>query len=94
MITGTIVVVGEVMTDVIVRVEHPLALASDTPARIRLAHGGSAANTAAWLARAGADAAFVGCVGDDAFHVYAMRTFALAVWEWLVDAAEGLVADA
>lgn len=30
------------------------------------------------------------CVGDDAFHVYAMRTFALAVWEWLVDAGEGL----
>ena len=34
------------------------------------------------------------CVGADAFHVYAMRTFALAVWEWLVDAAEGLVAQA
>lgn len=30
------------------------------------------------------------CVGDDALHVYAMRTFALAVWEWLVDAGEGL----
>jgi sarcosine oxidase subunit gamma len=27
----------------------------------------------------------VHCVGDDAFHVYAMRTFAQAVWEWLVD---------
>jgi methylglutamate dehydrogenase subunit D len=34
------------------------------------------------------------CVAEDAFHVYALRTFALAVWEWLVDAAEGLVADA
>ncbi len=32
------------------------------------------------------------CVGDNAFHVYAMRTFALAVWEWLVDAGEGLAA--
>lgn len=32
------------------------------------------------------------CVGADAFHVYALRTFALAVWEWLVDAGEGLTA--
>jgi methylglutamate dehydrogenase subunit D len=30
------------------------------------------------------------CVGENSFHVYAMRTFALAVWEWLCDAAEGL----
>jgi heterotetrameric sarcosine oxidase gamma subunit len=34
----------------------------------------------------------VHCVGDNAFHIYAMRTFALAVWEWLVDAGEGMVA--
>lgn len=30
------------------------------------------------------------CVGENAFHVYAMRSFAQAVWEWLSDAAEGL----
>jgi sarcosine oxidase gamma subunit len=30
------------------------------------------------------------CTSDDTFHVYALRTFALGVWEWLVDAAEGL----
>jgi methylglutamate dehydrogenase subunit D len=30
------------------------------------------------------------CIGADVFHIYAMRTFALAVWEWLCDAAEGL----
>jgi heterotetrameric sarcosine oxidase gamma subunit len=29
------------------------------------------------------------CAGDNSFHIYAMRTFALAVWEWLCDAAEG-----
>ncbi len=29
-------------------------------------------------------------VGEQSFHIYAMRTFALAVWEWLSDAAEGL----
>jgi methylglutamate dehydrogenase subunit D len=30
------------------------------------------------------------CVKPDTFHLYPMRTFALSVWEWLVDAAEGL----
>lgn len=30
------------------------------------------------------------CTAADTFHVYAMRTFALGVWEWLVDAAEGI----
>ena len=30
------------------------------------------------------------CISANAFHLYAMRTFALGVWEWLVDAAEGL----
>jgi methylglutamate dehydrogenase subunit D len=30
------------------------------------------------------------CVGEQAFHIYALRTFALNVWEWLCDVAEGL----
>lgn len=30
------------------------------------------------------------CVGEKSFHIYAMRTFALAAWEWFSDAAEGL----
>lgn len=30
------------------------------------------------------------CTGPESFHIYAMRTFALSVWEWLVDAASGL----
>lgn len=29
----------------------------------------------------------VHCVGPQRFHLYAMRTFALTVWEWLTDAA-------
>ena len=28
----------------------------------------------------------VHCTGDDAFDIYALRTFALTVWEWLTDA--------
>jgi methylglutamate dehydrogenase subunit D len=35
------------------------------------------------------------CVGENTFHIYALRTFAQNTWEWLCDAAEGLVvADA
>jgi sarcosine oxidase subunit gamma len=30
------------------------------------------------------------CLADHAFHIFAMRSFALSVWDWLVDAAEGL----
>jgi methylglutamate dehydrogenase subunit D len=30
------------------------------------------------------------CTGPESFHIYAMRSFALSVWETLVDAAQGL----
>jgi methylglutamate dehydrogenase subunit D len=30
------------------------------------------------------------CIADNSFHIYALRTFALNVWEWLCDAAKGL----
>jgi ribokinase len=60
-----IVVLGDLMADVVVRLSGPLARASDAPAEIRFRGGGSAANTAAWLAEAGADVALVARVGDD-----------------------------
>jgi methylglutamate dehydrogenase subunit D len=30
------------------------------------------------------------CVSENSFHIYALRTFARNVWEWLCDVAEGL----
>ena len=30
------------------------------------------------------------CIADNSFHIYTLRTFALNVWEWLCDTAEGL----
>jgi sugar/nucleoside kinase (ribokinase family) len=45
-----ILVIGDVMTDVIVRPEGPLARGSDQRASITVQPGGSAANQAAWLA--------------------------------------------
>ena len=60
-----IVVLGDLMVDVVVRLSGPLAQASDTPAEISFRGGGSAANTAAWLAAAGAAVTLVGRAGAD-----------------------------
>ena len=58
-------VLGDVMFDVVARLSGPLAPGSDAHAVIRFHGGGSAANTAAWLAEAGAEPLLVGRVGDD-----------------------------
>ena len=58
-----ILVIGDVMIDVIVRPEGPLALGSDRRASITLEPGGSAANQAAWLASFGVAVDFVARVG-------------------------------
>ena len=58
-------VLGDVMVDVVARLSGPLAPGSDSHAVIRFHGGGSAANTAAWLAEAGAEPLLVGRVGDD-----------------------------
>ncbi len=58
-------VLGDVMVDVVARLSGPLASGSDSHAVIRFHGGGSAANTAAWLAEAGAEPLLVGRVGDD-----------------------------
>jgi sugar/nucleoside kinase (ribokinase family) len=65
-VSGPIVVIGDVMVDVVVRLSGPIAAGSDTPAEIVQRGGGAAANVAAWLARSGAAAILVGRVGDDA----------------------------
>ncbi|MBU6245679.1 MAG: sugar kinase [Actinomycetales bacterium] len=60
------IVLGDVMTDVSAVIDGPIQHGSDTPARIRLHAGGSAANTARWLAHLGQHACLVGAIGDDA----------------------------
>jgi sugar/nucleoside kinase (ribokinase family) len=62
-----IVVLGDVMTDIIVRPQAPIAVGSDTPSTIETHAGGAGANLAAWLATTGLDVHFVGCVGSDPF---------------------------
>ena len=61
----SLVVLGDVMVDVVARVAGPLARGSDTPARVSVSGGGSAANVAAWAAALGTQVALVCRVGDD-----------------------------
>ncbi|HWA17691.1 MAG TPA: PfkB family carbohydrate kinase [Devosia sp.] len=57
--TGTILVVGDIMTDIIVMPEGPLVRGSDRRAKIRSRPGGSGANQAVWLGALGARVKFV-----------------------------------
>jgi sugar/nucleoside kinase (ribokinase family) len=76
--TRRIVVLGDVMTDIVVRLRGPIATGSDTPAAISLHGGGSGANHAAWLATIdpSLDIHFIGCVGDDVLGAAHRATFA------------------
>lgn len=57
-----LLVVGDVIDDTIVIPSGPIRADTDTVSTIRQVPGGSAANTAAWLAALGADVSFVGAV--------------------------------
>jgi sugar/nucleoside kinase (ribokinase family) len=58
-----VLVVGDVMTDIIVRPEGPIVPGSDRRAEIRHRPGGSGANQAVWLGAAGANVLFAARVG-------------------------------
>jgi ribokinase len=57
---------GDLLLDVIVRLEEPLASGADAIAETHAGAGGQAANVAAWAAALGADARFIGKRADDA----------------------------
>jgi sugar/nucleoside kinase (ribokinase family) len=61
----TVVVVGDVATDVVVVLAGEPAPSSDRPASIVTRGGGAAANVAVHLARLGLPVELAGCVGDD-----------------------------
>ena len=61
---GRIVVFGDVFDDVVVVPSHAIRPDTDTVSSIRTRAGGSAANTATWLASLGASVDFVGLVGS------------------------------
>jgi sugar/nucleoside kinase (ribokinase family) len=61
-----IATLGDVMLDVIVRLDQPLARGDDVRARSRTGAGGQAANVAAWAASLGAEARCIAKRGGDA----------------------------
>ncbi|WP_435851981.1 carbohydrate kinase family protein [Streptomyces rubradiris] len=64
---GSLLVVGDVVTDVVARHRGPLAAGTDTAAAIRTLPGGAGANVACWAAYAGAaEVRLLGRVGADA----------------------------
>lgn len=58
-----VLVIGDVMTDVIVRPDGPIAVGSDRRAVIRALQGGAGANQACWLAAEGVGVRFAARVG-------------------------------
>ncbi|HEX2755007.1 MAG TPA: carbohydrate kinase family protein [Candidatus Limnocylindrales bacterium] len=60
-----IVVLGDLMVDVVLTPARPLQSGTDVPGRVVMRQGGSAANTARWLARLGARTTLVCAVGRD-----------------------------
>ena len=77
-------VIGDVMTDVIVRPEGPVVRGSDRRASIMVQPGGSAANQAAWLASCGAGVDFVARVGAADLERETARFKAIGVTPHLV----------
>lgn len=71
-----IVTLGDLLLDVIVRLEQPLAEGADANAVTRLGPGGQAANVAAWVAELGGGARFVGKRADDEAGETAARALA------------------
>jgi ribokinase len=57
--------VGDLLLDVVVRLDRPLAPGDDRAAQTTAGAGGQAANVSAWAAALGAKARVVGRVGDD-----------------------------
>jgi sugar/nucleoside kinase (ribokinase family) len=62
-----VVVVGDLLYDLLARVDGEVRLGTDTFVPIRAAGGGSGANAASWLAVSGVETHFVGRIGDDVF---------------------------
>jgi sugar/nucleoside kinase (ribokinase family) len=61
----TLLVIGDVVTDILALHKRPITAGTDTAADIAVRPGGSAANTAAWAAFHGADVRLLARVGAD-----------------------------
>jgi len=57
--------IGDVMLDVVVKIQGAINYGEDTPSRITTHGGGAAGNVASWIAHAGTGACIVARVGND-----------------------------
>jgi len=64
-VPGRIAVIGDIIRDIVVSPEGPIQPDTDTPARIDVHFGGSAANTAVWLGHLGTPVGFATRAGVD-----------------------------
>lgn len=62
---GPILVVGDLLVDVVAVPDGPLRVGTDTAATVRIGGGGSAANTACWVAHQLTPVRLLAGVGDD-----------------------------
>ena len=76
-VPARVVVLGDLLLDVVLAPTRALERGTDVPGRVSLVQGGSAANTARWLARLGSKSTLIAAVGRD------------AVGRTLVDAVRG-----
>jgi sugar/nucleoside kinase (ribokinase family) len=84
-----IVALGDLMLDVIVRLEEPLAHGDDVRARTSTGAGGQAANVAAWAASLGADARCIAKRGNDPAGELLARELAARAVELVGPVADG-----
>jgi len=85
---------GDLLLDVIVRLEAPIAGGDDTTAETRVGAGGQAANVAAWVAALGEEARFVGkWAGDAAGRLVEeeLRSRGVELFGPVVDGRNGVV---
>ncbi|TPW71497.1 carbohydrate kinase family protein [Schumannella sp. 10F1B-5-1] len=68
--TRRVIAVGDVNHDILVSPHHSVRPSSDTPSTVRFRPGGSAANTAAWLASLGVGVDLVGAIGSADYDRY------------------------
>jgi sugar/nucleoside kinase (ribokinase family) len=69
-----IVTLGDLLLDVVVRLDTALVTGDDQPAHTSTGAGGQAANVAAWAAALGAEATFVGRIGGDPGGALVLQT--------------------
>jgi hypothetical protein len=69
-----IAVLGDILVDIVAKTEQSIAVASDTPAHIRMSPGGSASGTAAWLSHDGVPVCLLSAVGTDELAVLALAS--------------------